>query len=58
MFLYLGKKIDTWFAMDPNTGVKQEILSFNKPDKTCPLDSSDVIFIGRTGKYLGHLMDG
>lgn len=32
--LYTGKKIDTWFAMDPNTGVKQEILSFNKPDKT------------------------
>jgi hypothetical protein len=45
--------------MDPNTGVKQEILSFNKPDKTCPLDSSDVIFIGRTGKYLGDpVIDG
>lgn len=47
----VGKKIDTWFAMDPNTGVKQEILSFNKADKTCPLDSSDFIFIGRSGMY-------
>jgi serine/threonine-protein kinase/endoribonuclease IRE1 len=43
--------MDTWFAMDPNTGVKQEILSFNKADKTCPLDSSDFIFIGRSGTY-------
>ena len=43
--------MDTWFAIDPNTGVKQEILSFSKADKTCPLDSSDVIFIGRTGMY-------
>lgn len=56
VFLPLGKKIDTWFAMDPNTGIKQEILSFNKPDKTCPLESSDIIFIGRTGKYLGDLV--
>ncbi|KAJ4444309.1 hypothetical protein ANN_06101 [Periplaneta americana] len=42
------KKMDTWFAVDPDTGVKQEILSFDKADKTCPLDSSDAIFIGRT----------
>jgi len=41
--------MDTWFVMDPSTGVKQEILSFNKADKTCPLDSSDAVFIGRTG---------
>ncbi|XP_069685321.1 serine/threonine-protein kinase/endoribonuclease IRE1-like [Periplaneta americana] len=46
--LYTGKKMDTWFAVDPDTGVKQEILSFDKADKTCPLDSSDAIFIGRT----------
>ena len=42
--------MDTWFAMDPNTGVKQEIVSFNKPDKTCPIDSSDAVYIGRSGK--------
>ena len=46
--------MDTWFAMDPNTGVKQEVLSFNKPDKTCPIDSSNAVYIGRTGKREGR----
>jgi hypothetical protein len=50
ILFFIGKKMDTWFAMDPSTGVKQT-LSFNKADKTCPLDSSDFIFIGRSGMY-------
>ncbi|KAJ9574851.1 hypothetical protein L9F63_007976, partial [Diploptera punctata] len=46
--LYTGKKMDTWFAINAKTGVKQEVVSFNKPDKTCPIDSSDAVFIGRS----------
>jgi hypothetical protein len=50
ILFFIGKEMDTWFATDASTGVKQ-ILSFNKADKTCPLDFSDFIFIGRSGMY-------
>ncbi|KAK7794108.1 hypothetical protein R5R35_012602 [Gryllus longicercus] len=46
--LYTGKKIDTWFSVDPKTGTKQQIVSFDKEDKTCPVTGAHGIFIGRT----------
>ncbi|KAK3929300.1 Serine/threonine-protein kinase/endoribonuclease IRE2 [Frankliniella fusca] len=48
--LYTGKKMDTWFTVDPKTGVKQPVLS-SDGDHVCPLSESDQtnsLFIGRT----------
>nr|CAD7199765.1 unnamed protein product [Timema douglasi] len=47
--LYTGKKLDTWFSVNPRTGVKHEVLSFDKVDRTCPLtDSDESILLGKT----------
>lgn len=46
--LYTGKKVDTWFSVDPRTGEKQEVLSYDKVDKTCPISNSESVLIGRT----------
>lgn len=45
--LYTGKKIDTWFSIDPRTGVR-EPLSFNNVRNTCPSQMQNAIFVGRT----------
>ena len=46
--LYTGRKIDTWFSIDPLTGEKEQLLGFDQVENTCPLESQDVIFVGRT----------
>ncbi|KFM77471.1 Serine/threonine-protein kinase/endoribonuclease IRE1, partial [Stegodyphus mimosarum] len=46
--LYTGKKIDTWFAINPATGAKLETFSVNGPEKTCPVVHKNAVFIGRT----------
>lgn len=46
--LYTGRKIDTWFTVDPRTGRREHILGFDKAGNTCPVEMQDVIFIGRT----------
>lgn len=46
--LYTGKKMDTWFTVDPKTGDKQPVLSWDG-EHVCPLsDSANSLFIGRT----------
>ena len=47
-FLYTGRKIDTWFRVDPKTGKREQVLGFNLVQNTCPLESQDVIYVGRT----------
>lgn len=56
--LYMGKKLDTWFVIDPLTGNKREILSFQGLESVCPHDKpfSPSIFIGRT-EYSLMLLD-
>uniref|UniRef100_A0A224X6K4 non-specific serine/threonine protein kinase n=1 Tax=Panstrongylus lignarius TaxID=156445 RepID=A0A224X6K4_9HEMI len=44
---YSGKKIDTWFSVDLVTGKKLP-LGNSELDRTCPIQSSRSIFIGRT----------
>ncbi|NWR32992.1 ERN1 endoribonuclease, partial [Tachuris rubrigastra] len=44
--LYTGKKQDTWFIVDPNSGEKQTTLSTEAWDGLCP--SSPLLYIGRT----------
>ncbi|XP_015588609.1 serine/threonine-protein kinase/endoribonuclease IRE1 [Cephus cinctus] len=46
--LYTGRKIDTWFSVDPRTGERERLMGFDSADSTCPLDTQDVIFVGRT----------
>lgn len=46
--LYTGRKIDTWFTVDPQTGEREQVLGFNKVKNTCPLETQDVIYVGRT----------
>lgn len=45
--LYTGRKIDTWFSIDPTTGIR-ELLSFNNVKNICPLEMQNAIFVGRT----------
>ncbi|XP_062866538.1 serine/threonine-protein kinase/endoribonuclease IRE1 [Trichomycterus rosablanca] len=44
--LYTGKKQDTWFVVDPQTGEKQTSLSTSSSDSICP--SALLLYIGRT----------
>ncbi|XP_011300602.1 serine/threonine-protein kinase/endoribonuclease IRE1 [Fopius arisanus] len=46
--LYTGRKIDTWFSIDPVSGKRKQFLGFEEADSTCPLDIQDAIFVGRT----------
>lgn len=46
--LYTGRKIDTWFRVDPLTGEKEQLLGFSKADNTCPLETEDAFYVGRT----------
>lgn len=46
--LYTGRKIDTWFSIDPVTGGREQLLGFDESDSTCPLETQDAIFVGRT----------
>ncbi|XP_046660602.1 serine/threonine-protein kinase/endoribonuclease IRE1 [Homalodisca vitripennis] len=45
---YTGKKVDSWFLVNWKTGKKNEILSFDQLEKTCPVAALDTMFIGRT----------
>nr|XP_018916494.1 PREDICTED: serine/threonine-protein kinase/endoribonuclease IRE1-like [Bemisia tabaci] len=45
---YTGKKMDSWFSMNWQTGEKEPIFSFDQPDITCPATlSPDEMFIGK-----------
>ncbi|XP_003699825.1 serine/threonine-protein kinase/endoribonuclease Ire1 isoform X2 [Megachile rotundata] len=45
---YTGRKIDTWFGVDPRTGEREQILGFDKVKNTCPLEMQNAVFVGRT----------
>lgn len=55
--LYTGKKKDTWFKLDPNSGKKQQILGWDDHSSTCPLNTNNFIYIGRT-QYNLKMVDG
>ncbi|KAI4881609.1 hypothetical protein NFI96_027907, partial [Prochilodus magdalenae] len=52
--LYTGKKQDTWFVVDPQTGEKQTSLSTSNSDSICP--SAPLLYIGRT-EYMITMYD-
>lgn len=45
---YTGKKIDDWFAIDWRTGKVEKLSDLDKHNKTCSLEYSNSIFLGRT----------
>ena len=47
----LGRKTDVWYAIDLETGIKQQTLRLDGTETVCPLMSNKEapIFLGRTG---------
>ncbi|KAK6624059.1 hypothetical protein RUM44_010917 [Polyplax serrata] len=45
--IFTGKKLDTWFTVNPESGAKKSFLTYNSIDLTCPKEGSD-IYIGRS----------
>ncbi|XP_039631804.1 serine/threonine-protein kinase/endoribonuclease IRE1 isoform X2 [Polypterus senegalus] len=52
--LYTGKKLDTWFLVDPKTGEKQTTLTTESSDSICP--SVPLLYIGRS-EYVISMYD-
>ncbi|KAJ8413534.1 hypothetical protein AAFF_G00080410 [Aldrovandia affinis] len=52
--LYTGKKQDTWFVVDPQTGEKQTSMTTVSSDSICP--SAPLLYIGRT-EYMITMYD-
>ncbi|XP_078689374.1 serine/threonine-protein kinase/endoribonuclease IRE1-like [Branchiostoma floridae x Branchiostoma belcheri] len=46
--LYTGRKTDTWYAIDPVTGIKQQKLTMEGTDRVCPSSDASTLFLGRT----------
>lgn len=46
--IVLGKKKASWFTLDPKTGQRQQILGWDTWSPTCPIESPDAVYIGRT----------
>ncbi|KZC13752.1 PREDICTED: serine/threonine-protein kinase/endoribonuclease IRE1 [Dufourea novaeangliae] len=46
--LYTGRKVDTWFTVDPRTGQREQLLGFDTAKNTCPVEMQDGVFVGRT----------
>lgn len=54
--LYTGRKKDTWYKLDPRNGNKQQVLGWDITTSTCPLETNQFIYIGRT-KYNIMMVD-
>lgn len=54
--LYTGKKKDTWFKLDPQSGKKQLIMGWDDYSPTCPIDTESFIYIGRS-QYSLRMVD-
>jgi len=52
LFLFLARKSDQWFAVDPLTGTKLHSFTPDGVLGTCPILTSpaDTLYIGRSGK--------
>ncbi|XP_032242727.1 serine/threonine-protein kinase/endoribonuclease IRE1 [Nematostella vectensis] len=48
--LYTGRKTDVWFAVDPDTGIKQQTLRLDGTETVCPImpNKAAPMFFGRT----------
>lgn len=59
-FVYLcsttGKKKDTWFTLDPQTGERNQVAGWENFSPKCPIKSNNAIYVGRT-KYSILMVD-
>ncbi|XP_028413121.1 serine/threonine-protein kinase/endoribonuclease IRE1-like [Dendronephthya gigantea] len=57
--MYIGRKSDVWYAIDPETGLKLQTLSIDDSQTVCPSMTSGKapIFLGRT-EYIVTMYDG
>ena len=48
-----GRKTDVWYAIDLDTGIKQQTLKLDGTETVCPMMSNKKapVFLGRTGIY-------
>lgn len=50
--LYLiGKKIDSWYFIDWNTGEKHPFMNFEKQGEVCTAIASKSILLSKSGTY-------
>lgn len=54
--LYSGKKLDSWFSINPKTGVKKSLMNIMSIGSTCPREGPEAVYIGRT-EYNILMMD-
>lgn len=48
--LFLGKKIDSWYFIDWNTGEKHPFMNFDKQGEICTAIASKSILLSKSGK--------
>ncbi|KAK5641329.1 hypothetical protein RI129_009876 [Pyrocoelia pectoralis] len=46
--LYTGKKKDSWYMLDPNTGQREQVLGWDRMSPTCPIETVNGVYVGRT----------
>ena len=48
-----GRKTDVWYAVDLDTGIKQQTLKLDGTETVCPRMSHKKapVFLGRTGNF-------
>lgn len=50
----IGRKTDVWYAIDLDTGIKQQTLKLDGTETVCPMMSNKraPVFLGRTGTLI------
>lgn len=53
LFLTSGRKTDVWYAIDLDSGIKQQTLKLDGTETVCPMMSNKKapVFLGRTGFF-------
>lgn len=52
--IFSGRKTDVWYAIDLDTGIKQQTLKLDGTETVCPMMSNKKapVFLGRTGTLI------
>ena len=48
ILLQIGRKVDTWLAVDITTGERQQRLTADAAQTSCPSSDASTLFLGRT----------
>ena len=57
IFFTPGRKTDVWYAIDLDTGIKQQTLKLDGTETVCPMMSNKKapVFLGRTGMFISGI---